>query len=76
MTKRMERYYAKRPVCENYKGWNIRTYVWNDEYLGVVTDYIVNVNVGVEGCLANTLAGARAYVDAKIAEGKVQKEYV
>ena len=70
----MEKYYAARPVIENYKGWNIRTYTFECRYLGTIIDYIVDVRVGVESCLANTIEQARQYIDEKIKEGKTQRE--
>ena len=74
MTARMKKYYAEHPLCEVYRGWNIRMHTYESRWLGTQTEYTVDVRVGVESCSASTIEWARQFVDKKIAEGKIQRE--
>lgn len=71
---KINKYYKNHPLVEIYKGWKIRKTTYNAKYLGLLTNYICDVQVGVESCQSTHIQMVRDWIDKKIKEGKIQKE--
>lgn len=69
-----KKYYDERPLVEVYKGWNIRKYSWKAKYLGTLTNFICDVQPGLESCQSTNIEMVREWIDEKIKEGKNRKK--
>ena len=74
LQEKINKYYENHPLVEIYKGWKIRKNTYNTKYLGVLTNYTCDVQVGVESCMSTNIQMVREWIDKKIKEGKIQKE--
>lgn len=55
-----DKYYAKRPLVDTYKGYKIRKY----EDL-----YVVDVSIGILGFIAETIEDCKEFIDTMIDHG-------
>ena len=68
LSEKINKYYKEHPLVEIYNEWKIRK---NKDGL-----FTCDLRVGVESCQSNNLDMVKEWIDLKIKQGKIQKEYI
>lgn len=65
-TPRAQRYFAKHPIVEIYKGYEIRNNC-TDKF--GFTSYLCDAAIAIYGVTSNTIEGCREFIDKLVAQG-------